>query len=252
MPEETAKVVPAGWTKDSVIAIPVLGSAMAFSFDVGFFLGIDINYFTFFSLAEHIVFALQALPFALVGAFYCVNSLTFYNLGYRAGQKRSQNKSLLADSAASSVNPVSPLRRGAKIADKTFDFMMKIFLLEIFSILMLCIGVYQNNYYLELILLFFLLSIIPARIVNLQIFGQLEIILYAGIFMLALSLFFGWIQSRHQISFVQATSVISTEGGDILGRLIRSGDRGLLYLDVNNQNVIFYKWDVIKSVRSTR
>jgi hypothetical protein len=252
MPEEAAKVFPAGWTRDSVIVIPVLGSAMAVSYDVGFFLGIDINYFTFFSLAEHIVFALQALPFALLGAFYCLCNLTVYNLGYKAGQKRAQNQSLLGDRAASPANAVRALRRAAKIADRSFEFAIKLFLFEIFIILALGLSVYRNNFSNELLLSLSFLAIFTVRLVSSNYFNQLERILYVSVFMFALSIFFGWIQSRHNLSFTQATSVMSTESGEILGRLIRSGDRGLLYLDVNNQNVVFYKWDTIKSVRSTR
>jgi inner membrane protein involved in colicin E2 resistance len=34
-------------------------------FDVGYFFGVGIDYFTLFSLSEHIGFALEALPVAL-------------------------------------------------------------------------------------------------------------------------------------------------------------------------------------------
>jgi hypothetical protein len=47
-------------------AIPVFSAGIAIAFDVGYFWGIDINLFTLFSLAEHILFALEAAPFALV------------------------------------------------------------------------------------------------------------------------------------------------------------------------------------------
>lgn len=52
--------------KDLIVAIPLLVTAIAATFDVGYFSGIDINYFTLFSLSEHLVFALEALPMALV------------------------------------------------------------------------------------------------------------------------------------------------------------------------------------------
>jgi hypothetical protein len=46
--------------------VPLLGAALALTFDVGVFYAIGIDFFTLFSLSEHIVFALQALPVALL------------------------------------------------------------------------------------------------------------------------------------------------------------------------------------------
>jgi hypothetical protein len=44
---------------------PILGTMIAVCFDVGYFYGVGIDYFTLFSLTEHIGFALEALPYAL-------------------------------------------------------------------------------------------------------------------------------------------------------------------------------------------
>jgi hypothetical protein len=46
--------------------LPLLGAVIAVTFDVGYFWGVDINYFNFFSLSEHLIFAVQALPFAMI------------------------------------------------------------------------------------------------------------------------------------------------------------------------------------------
>jgi hypothetical protein len=51
--------------KEIAVLVPVFGSTIAVTYDVGFFWGLDINYFTLFSLTEHLVFAIEALPFAL-------------------------------------------------------------------------------------------------------------------------------------------------------------------------------------------
>ena len=47
-------------------AIPVFGLAIAISFDVGFFVAVGPGYFTFFTLSEHLLYAGFALPFAIV------------------------------------------------------------------------------------------------------------------------------------------------------------------------------------------
>ncbi|MGA8294026.1 MAG: hypothetical protein WB820_16340, partial [Rhodoplanes sp.] len=54
--------------KELLVAVPFLGSSIAVAYDVGFFYGIDIHLFTLFSITEHITFALEALPFAMVVA----------------------------------------------------------------------------------------------------------------------------------------------------------------------------------------
>jgi hypothetical protein len=52
--------------KDSYLAyIPLLGAAVAVTFDVGYFFRLNWSFFTLFSLSEHILFAIQAFPIAL-------------------------------------------------------------------------------------------------------------------------------------------------------------------------------------------
>ena len=47
---------------------PLFSSIFAFSFVIGYFYSINITWFPFFSLTEHLVFALQGLPVALGGS----------------------------------------------------------------------------------------------------------------------------------------------------------------------------------------
>ena len=54
--------------KELLVAVPFLGSSIAVAYDVGFFYGIDIHLFTLFLNHQHITFALEALPFAMVVA----------------------------------------------------------------------------------------------------------------------------------------------------------------------------------------
>lgn len=59
---------------------PVYLSTVAICYDVGFFSGIGAGYFTFFSLTEHFLFAIQALPIAalvVVCACYLIASPLF-------------------------------------------------------------------------------------------------------------------------------------------------------------------------------
>jgi hypothetical protein len=50
---------------DLITGLPLLASGFAFMYVIGYFLAYDLAWFAFFSLSEHIVFALRALPFAI-------------------------------------------------------------------------------------------------------------------------------------------------------------------------------------------
>jgi hypothetical protein len=69
VPEETAKSKPEPWSvKDGLIAIPFLASALALTWEVGFFVRVKAGAFGIFSISEHLTFALQALPVAFFAA----------------------------------------------------------------------------------------------------------------------------------------------------------------------------------------
>jgi hypothetical protein len=48
-----------------VVWVPVIGILLGFLFNVGYFAAFGLGFFGVFSLSEHVVFAFQALPFAL-------------------------------------------------------------------------------------------------------------------------------------------------------------------------------------------
>jgi hypothetical protein len=51
--------------KDFIPVAPMVAGAFAFAYVVGYFLSFDIAWFPFFTLSEHVVFALRALPIAI-------------------------------------------------------------------------------------------------------------------------------------------------------------------------------------------
>jgi hypothetical protein len=59
------------------VVIPILASGFAFAFVVGYFLAFDIAWFPFFSLSEHVVFALRVLPIAIGASVGLVIALRF-------------------------------------------------------------------------------------------------------------------------------------------------------------------------------
>ena len=66
----------AKWSlKDVLIVIPSLASALALTWEVGYFVRIRGGAFGLFSIAEHLTFALQALPIALAMSMVGVTGL---------------------------------------------------------------------------------------------------------------------------------------------------------------------------------
>jgi len=59
-------------SKDLLGFAPVIATSFAFAFNVGYFLAIDIAWFSLFSLSEHMVFALRALPIGIAASFIFV------------------------------------------------------------------------------------------------------------------------------------------------------------------------------------
>jgi hypothetical protein len=57
--------------------IPLIMSGFAFAYVVGYFLAFDLAWFPFFSLSEHIVFAIRALPIAVAGMLVLLVAIEF-------------------------------------------------------------------------------------------------------------------------------------------------------------------------------
>jgi hypothetical protein len=67
--------------KDLIVALPLFVSALALTFDVGYFQALDIDYLSSFSLTEHIVLSMQALPLASTLA---MASVAYFVMGERS------------------------------------------------------------------------------------------------------------------------------------------------------------------------
>jgi hypothetical protein len=61
--------------KNLTAAGPIVASIFAFSYVVGYFYAFDISWFPFFSLTEHLVFALRAIPVAMAASAVLLASL---------------------------------------------------------------------------------------------------------------------------------------------------------------------------------
>jgi hypothetical protein len=69
------------WSLKDVLSfapVTVIVTSYAFAFNVGYFFAIDIGWFSLFSLSEHVVFALRALPTAIAAS---IGFIIGYNFG---------------------------------------------------------------------------------------------------------------------------------------------------------------------------
>jgi hypothetical protein len=91
-----------GSLREFAVLVPVFGTAIAITYDVGFFWGLDINYFTLFSLIEHIVFAIEALPLALGLSFVLA---VLFVIVQTANQRYDQRDKEITERETSTLNP---------------------------------------------------------------------------------------------------------------------------------------------------
>jgi hypothetical protein len=75
------------------VAAPLLASSIALFYDVGLFYALDAGFFTFFSISEHLLFALQSLPLALVPALWLVTIASLLYVSDKISLKKNRGLS---------------------------------------------------------------------------------------------------------------------------------------------------------------
>jgi hypothetical protein len=212
-----------------VAGAPIFASAIALTFDVGYFSGIDINYFTLFSLSEHLVFALEALPLA----FPVVAVFLLYMFAFKWGELRSTPK------------------RDAKITKATLrDHLHKFWVFEAFILLLLTFSIFRHNAVGIVVGFGILIAGIVMRLAPWFFLTTAVLFTYGAIFLLTLTFVAGYEAARTYLAYDFAPQVLSMNDRELHGKLIRSGERGILFHDISTREILFLKWDNIKSIRN--
>ena len=225
------------WNSGYIAYITMLGASVALTFDVGFFSAIGINFFTLFSLSEHLVFAIQALPIALV-----------LLMGVSVG------------AVLLGAKPPSP---------PPHDFQNVSKRRRIAGIIIICLLILGPLSYLGLILYnnpeMLLIAIVFAMVgFGLLILEPAYKPLYTAFMAIYLANWIAFIfgihlgtmyLSKNDISKGLMSAVFNVvdfkDGASIKGRIIRSGDRGVLLYDPASDRVRFELWDTIHSIEAT-
>lgn len=212
--------------KDALIFVPIAGTAIAVAFDVGYFWGVDINWFTFFSLSEHILFALEALPVGLVvGACVVLVCGVLPKIG---GAGMQTNK----------AQRVTGARIRALLRRNIGEI-----LIGLSGVVSFILG----NYGDAIVSLALVVIMVCVRFVPLErrIYVLIPI---SVVLVLFIPFAAGRSIARNYISGTTVLHTLVTPEGNVEGRVVRSGDKGVLFVDTKMRTVELRKWDNIRSI----
>lgn len=225
MPGDNAELMPSQTKSLTEVAvfIPSLATAVAITYNVGYFTGLDIKLFTLFSFSEHIVFALEAIPFALLMACGIV---AFVIIGKYEKAR-------------------------AKQYDKRENSRTTKWFVGIASLLLFALSYYSasiGTYGVAALIVCTAIAIFCSVLFGGPYNEKVVQYLWAAISALIISFTFGIEKLQADLSST-GRHTLSIADTVITGSVIRSGERGLLFHQSNTKQLSFIKWDQIKEVR---
>jgi hypothetical protein len=230
-------------TKDILISLPLVGSAIAVSWEIGSFIPIGSGPFGMFSLSEHLLFAIQALPVGLlIAVLIPVLIVGAENVGRR---RRQRFLSLHSRSA-------KKLRLAIGVATTLFFVLAGILAymaVDARSVTLLVLAVCTATFGL-------VFGLYPPVLV----LRPKLLFVTACAFALALSMAFGCDMMRGRLTYVDMVAareadllhMTNIEGAGMDVDLLRSGERGLLVYERASRKLLFVKWDSVKGLEWSR
>jgi len=225
--------------KEMLVFIPLVGTVIAISFDVGYFSGIDINFFTLFSLTEHVVFALEASPFALAAAV-AVTLAVKLRVGETLIEKLSKSKS-----DEKLIEKLSKSKSRSKIE-----------IVVLVTLMVAGLAIIALSFYLTHFFWMVFVALLAGGVVSWVKHRTLpKATLYSIVGVLVITAAFVWGYDiaadyttnnkvvHHSIQFENETHEVN---------LIRSGDRGVLYYEPTSAQVVFVRWETVKKLTRIR
>jgi hypothetical protein len=213
--------------KEFLVAVPLFASTLAVMFDVGYFSGIDINLFTLFSISEHLVFALEALPLGIALALSNYAAIRFYRPITHALDRKVEE------------NP----RRTISLALMALIFCVTFIVVVLYIFPFYFLFIFTTV--LALVLHFW--HLIPTSMTK-----PPAIWLWSMVFVLVFAYGLGTDISRAYLASDTATHTVQTNTEALRVRLIRSGDKGLLFFVPQDKRIIFLRWDAVKEIARPR
>lgn len=218
---------------------PLLASSLAITYDVGFFVEIGIGFFSFFSLSEHLVFALQSLPFAIppvaVLLFWFSSGWLAYRHGYNDGVASIEG-------SAPKLSRLGSLLKSPWLRRLLFGIMCLAGIAEVW------LGQYALAFMLGVLILY----IQTSPDLHKAAWKSRSPVLMATCAGTALILsFLVGLQRAHAIlKSESASEMIGVDDKPLPARLIRGGDKGILFFSLDSKKVRFLRWDAIKQIET--
>jgi hypothetical protein len=199
--------------------VPVAASALALAYDTGQLTVEAPDFFTLFSLSEHIVFAIQVLPLA----FMVILMLVALS---EAGMVRSG---------------LDMLRRRPLLRTS----------LGLLAVIITVIAVVVPPYSFGRV---FLVGTVAVTIVSILLVAQLPrprpAMLVAWFSAILFLISFALGANVKAISRQMVETLDLVDGSNIRGKIIRAGENGILVFDVPENELRFVRWDTIKSIHA--
>jgi hypothetical protein len=234
--------------KETLIALPVYGAALGVAYDVGFFYGIGIGYFSLFSLSEHILFALPVAPVAIPLAFGISFTTAIINLSRRTWTEIARRVPIFQSRQLPSGVAGEAGGRRFELSGLGLHEWVVLFLLVLLTITSFGREAYFSGTASLVLFLASLNAYVTTAVhQRVAVFGSTVAI---GSVVVALVL---GVQHANGIREQNATThSVLLSGGltPLAGQLIRSGERGLLFLDTSTKTIEFIQWGRIARIQS--
>jgi hypothetical protein len=228
-------------TKDILVSIPLVGSAMAVTWEIGSFVPIGWGPFGLFTLSEHLLFAMQALPIGLlIAAVIPVLVMGVRNIGRPRPSVRFS--SLMSRS--------TKLRVGIAVGTVLFFILAGVLAYMAVDARSIVLMVMASG----VATLGLVFGLYPPALV---LWPKLLFVTVFA-FALAFSMALGCDMMRGTLSYVDRAArdadlihiIIDGVGKDV--ELLRSGERGLLVYEHASRKFSFVKWDTVKGLEWAR
>jgi len=218
------------FSKDAFVLLPLIGTALAVIYEVGFFSGIGPFYFTMFSLAEHVVFALTFLPAAIFITVLFVVYVYF-----------------LGDQAEKFILKYIP-RAQLWLHDSVRAIPLYVVTVAVFALNLYASPHTRYTMIAAAISLVALALAYRRSMFTKFVCGLLAVVVCAFAFGHdAAEAFYGPLRPSVSMPVIELE-----DGKQIPARIVRAGDSGVLFVDAAGAQMTLVRWSQIKQITSSR
>jgi hypothetical protein len=223
--------------RDYLIFAPLIGGALAVVYDVGFFYELHSGFFTIFSLSEHIAFAIQAIPIAIL--LLVVGTIEASLLWF-----------LLEWARPRSNDPKStPERRARRVMVRRVMGTVSTTAL----VIMIGYAFFTGRYLVATASAVTLFTLLPFLYLRSRDLLKLTLLLSTIVAIFCTSFSFGVIGADSILEGRAALSLVRTAGGGLTdGIFVRTGERGVLLYLLGDKKFQVIPWNDIKDIVTGR